>query len=116
MSEQLRGYMTTTTTQSQLHSATYCHNKISDIINMILEKPMLMNAGIERIEIVPKYAKKSTAAFERSEKCAETGPKVTVGSQALAPPPFSPTSIVTEQGIRITFGPKGNPAFSVGPL
>ena len=107
--DQLTGYTVETTTRTQIHTCTYCHNRISDLVACIVDKPMFQMSRIERIVITPKYAKKSTEAFERSEKCAKIGPETKIRCQA-------PTGkIITDQGIQITFGRKAK-SFGCGPM
>ena len=111
---QLTGYSVTTTTEKHIHTSVFCHNRISDLISNVFKREMLVSGGIKRIEVTPQYAKKSTEVSEKSEKCADQTP---TRGQAFTPAPYTPPNqIVTEQGILITFGKKGGPSFSRGPM
>ena len=109
--QKFMGFSTETRTPSQIHCSSYAHNKMSEVIDCLLDKPMFQQYGVIRIEITPKYAKKSIPVSEKSSQRAEAGPQTEVdGSQEYA------NKIVTEQGITIHFKPKGLPAFSTGCL
>ena len=109
--QQFMGYETETTTTMHIHASTFAHNRISDVILSILDRPMLFDAGVKRIKIIERYkeVKKSTGPSEKSSPKEGQGPRT--GSQT----PLNGT-IITEQGIRISFGNSGISAFPVGPL
>lgn len=108
---QFMGFETTTTTGKHIHSSSFAHHKISDVVFSLLDRPMLFDAGIRRIEVKAKFneAKKSTKPSEKSE------PKQEKQSTTRSKTPLS-GSIVTEQGIHINFGPAGIMSVPIGPL
>jgi hypothetical protein len=108
---QFMGYETETTTTKHIHASTFAHNRISDVITSILDRPMLFDAGVKRIKVIERYkeVKKSTRPSEKSS------PKEGQGSRTGSQTHLN-GSIVTEQGIRINFGPSGVSAFQIGPL
>jgi hypothetical protein len=108
---QFMGYETETTTTKHIHASTFAHNRISDVITSILDRPMLFDAGVKRIKIIERYkeVKKSTRPSEKSS------PKEGQGSRTGSQTPLN-GSIVTEQGIRINFGTSGIMSVPIGPM
>lgn len=112
---QFMGFSTETTTPNQIHCSSFAHHKITEILDFLLDRPMFGNGLVQRIELTPKYAKKSTRASDKSERSAVQGPKITIsGNQESSNPTAS--TIITEQGIRINFGKAGTMRVARAPF
>lgn len=96
MTEQFLGFMVTTTTELQIHTQTYAHHKMGEVIESIIEKDHFKEAQIQSIHVEPRW---------REEK--KSTPASGTYSKEVVNPDGSYT-VVTEQGIRITLQPDGS--------
>lgn len=105
MSKQFAGWRTEVHTEKYINVSTYLHPKLTDVILTVLGKEYLSDKGISLIELTPKFeeVKKSTVA--------SVTPPVKVLDD------MEEETIVTENGIKVTFKRNGGvAATNIGPL